>query len=127
MLEPLSTIFVPLFFVLTGVQVDLSVLASLEAVALGGVLVVVAVVGKLLAGIGVIGPGMRRWVVAVGMIPRGEVGLIFAGIGASIHYEGRPLLGPTVFSALVMMVLVTTLITPITLARLLRRGGPSVP
>lgn len=120
MLEPLSTIFVPLFFVLTGVQVDLSVLASIDAVLLGAVLVGVAIAGKLLAGLGVIGPGVRRIVVAIGMIPRGEVGLIFAGIGAGVRYEGKPLLPPTVFSALVLMVLATTLVTPIALARLLR-------
>jgi Kef-type K+ transport system membrane component KefB len=98
LLHPLSAVFVPLFFVL----------------------VVVAVVGKLVAGLGVRGTGIRRLVVAIGMVPRGEVGLIFAGIGASLRVDGQPLLPGEVFSALVIMVVVTTLITPIALARVLR-------
>jgi Kef-type K+ transport system membrane component KefB len=123
LLEPLSTIFVPLYFVLTGVQVDLAVLASPQALALGGALIAVAVIGKLAAGFGVLGRGTRRIVVAIGMVPRGEVGLIFAGIGAATILDGRPLLPPPVFSAVVIMVLVTTLVTPIGLARALRLTG----
>jgi Kef-type K+ transport system membrane component KefB len=120
LLEPLGTIFVPLFFVLTGVQVDLEVLASPQALALGGALIAVAVIGKLVAGFGVLGRGTRRIVVAIGMVPRGEVGLIFAGMGATTILDGKPLLPPPVFSAVVIMVVVTTLMTPIGLARALR-------
>jgi Kef-type K+ transport system membrane component KefB len=47
------------------------------------------------------------------MIPRGEVGLIFAGIGASLRLEGAPILSENVYSAIVVMVVVTTLVTPI--------------
>jgi Kef-type K+ transport system membrane component KefB len=127
LLHPLSAVFVPLFFVLVGIQVDLSLLASGPALLLGGALVVVAVVGKLVAGLGVVGTGIRRLVVAVGMVPRGEVGLIFAGLGASLRVDGQPLLPGEVFSALVIMVVVTTLITPMALARLLRTAPASRP
>jgi Kef-type K+ transport system membrane component KefB len=127
LLEPLSTIFVPLFFVMVGLQVDLAVLASPQALLLGGALVVVAVIGKLAAGLGVLGSGTRRIVVAIGMVPRGEVGLIFAGMGSTAVLEGKALLPPPVFSALVIMVLVTTLMTPIGLARVLRRTGKDAP
>jgi len=71
----------------------------------------------------VLGRGTRRIVVAIGMVPRGEVGLIFAGMGAATIVDGRPLLPPPVFSAVVIMVLVTTLVTPIGLARALRLTG----
>jgi hypothetical protein len=47
------------------------------------------------------------------MVPRGEVGLIFAGIGTALVLDGRPLLSQTAFSALVLMIVVTTLLTPI--------------
>lgn len=57
------------------------------------------------------GVGSNR--LAIGMIPRGEVGLIFAGIGSSLIVDGQPLLTQSLFSAIVEMVLVTTLVTPV--------------
>jgi Kef-type K+ transport system membrane component KefB len=112
LLEPLGQLFVPLFFVLMGIQVHLLSLAEPATLALGGVLLVCAVVGKLATALGVLDRGVNRWAVAIGMVPRGEVGLIFAGIGAALIVEGQPLLSQGVYSALVLMVLVTTLLTP---------------
>jgi Kef-type K+ transport system membrane component KefB len=112
LLHPLNDLFVPLFFVLMGLQVDLAALANRDALFLGGMLVIAAVLGKLACGAGVVGRGVDRLAVAIGMIPRGEVGLIFAGIGAGLTLNGRPLVDHTLFSALVLMVLVTTLVTP---------------
>lgn len=63
--------------------------------------------------VGVVGRGINRLAVGIGMIPRGEVGLIFAGIGASLVIKGQPILSQNIYSAIVMMVLITTLITPI--------------
>jgi Kef-type K+ transport system membrane component KefB len=122
----LSSIFVPLFFVLMGIQVDLASLADASALGLGGILIVAAVLGKLACALGA-GRGTNRIAVAVGMVPRGEVGLIFAGIGASLTLHGAPLISPSAYSALVVMVLVTTLLTPVGLRWALRkkvRRGP---
>ena len=58
------------------------------------------------------GRGIRRLPVAIGMIPRGEVGLIFAGIGTRVILEGQPVLTENVYSGVVVMVVVTTLIAP---------------
>jgi Kef-type K+ transport system membrane component KefB len=113
LLTPLSDLFVPLFFVLMGLQVDLVSLADPSALGLGALLIVGAIAGKLICGFGVVGRGLNRLAVGIGMIPRGEVGLIFAGIGASLAIEGQPLLEQNVYSAIVMMVLITTLITPV--------------
>ena len=113
LLTPLSDLFVPLFFVLMGLQVDLVSLADPSALGLGALLIVGAIAGKLICGFGVIGRGVNRLAVGIGMIPRGEVGLIFAGIGASLAIAGQPLLAQNVYSAIVMMVLITTLITPV--------------
>ena len=55
---------------------------------------------------------MDRLAIGVGMIPRGEVGLIFAGLGSTLVLHGQPILSPTTFAALVLMVLLTTCITP---------------
>lgn len=112
LLHPLGHIFVPLFFVLMGLQVDLSALASPSALLMGGLLVVAAIVGKLACAFGVVGRGIDRVAVAIGMIPRGEVGLIFAGIGTTLTLDGQPLLSETLLSAIVVMVVVTTLVTP---------------
>ena len=56
--------------------------------------------------------GVDRLAIGVGMIPRGEVGLIFAGLGSRLMLQGHPLLSSTTFSALVLMIVLTTFITP---------------
>jgi Na+:H+ antiporter len=113
LLHPLSSLFVPLFFVLMGIQVDLRSLASPVVLSFGVVLILCALAGKLVCALGVLGRGTNRLAVAIGMIPRGEVGLIFAGIGTRLSFEGQPLLSQSLFSAVVLMVLLTTLITPV--------------
>jgi Kef-type K+ transport system membrane component KefB len=121
LLHPLASLFVPLFFVLMGLQVQLGSLASPTVFGFGGLLIVCALVGKLACALGVLGHGINRLAVAIGMIPRGEVGLIFAGIGTRLTLEGQPLLSPSLFSAVVLMVLVTTLAAPIGLRWVLKR------
>jgi len=120
LLVPLSELLVPLFFVLMGLQVDLSTLVEPSALALGITLIVSAIVGKLVCGLGVVGPGIRRLAVGIGMIPRGEVGLIFAGIGARVMLEGEPILNENVYSSVVLMALITTIITPVGLRRVFK-------
>jgi Kef-type K+ transport system membrane component KefB len=121
LLTPLSDVFVPLFFVLMGLQVDLVSLLEPSALALGALLILGAVIGKLVCGLGVVGHGINRLAVGLGMIPRGEVGLIFAGIGARVFIEGQPILTQNVYSAVVMMVVITTLLTPLGLRWVFRK------
>ena len=71
LMHPLSALFVPLFFVLMGIQVDVRSLASPEIMALGAVLVVCALAGKLACALGVLGGGVNRLAVGIGMVPRG--------------------------------------------------------
>lgn len=113
LLRPLSSLFVPLFFVVMGIQVHLGSLADPSALGLSFLLVACAIAGKLACGLGVVQPNVSRLVVGVAMIPRGEVGLIFAGIGASLTLHGQPILAQSAFSAIVVMVVITTLVTPI--------------
>lgn len=112
LLGPLSELFVPLFFVLMGLQVDLRSFLDLGVAGLAAALIACAVAGKLACAAGVVARGVDRLAVAIGMVPRGEVGLIFAGIGAGLSVGGEPLLSQGLFSALVLVVLVTTLLTP---------------
>jgi Kef-type K+ transport system membrane component KefB len=115
LIEPLAFFVVPIFFVLTGMNVNLDTFfnPSLLLVALG--ITAVAFVGKIVAGI--VAGKVRRSVVGWGMVPRGEVGLIFASIGL-----GLGVVSEEMYSVIVIMVILTTLITPVVLTTLLRRS-----
>ena len=111
----------PVFFVLMGLKVDLRSFARPEVLGLAALLIVAAIVGKQACALGAVGGGLDRLSIGIGMIPRGEVGLIFASIGATLTVGGQPVVGPAVFSAVVIMVVVTTLVTPPALAWSLSR------
>lgn len=119
LLAPLSAILVPVFFVLMGLKVDLRAFGRVEVLGFAAALTAAAVVGKQACSLGVLGRGVNRLAVGLGMIPRGEVGLIFAGIGATLTLPavaaggaGLPVVGAETFGAVVIMVVVTTLVTP---------------
>jgi Kef-type K+ transport system membrane component KefB len=122
LLHPLSTVFGPLFFVLMGARIDLGQALSVTVLGLAALLTAGALLGKLACALGVLERGVNRWAVGIGMVPRGEVGLIFASIGAGIVVGGRPLLDTGIFPAVVLMVLVTTVVTPVGLRWMLGRG-----
>lgn len=103
----------PLFFVLMRIQVNLGSLASSTILFLGAILILCGLAGKLGCALGVMEGEVNKLAVAIGMITWGEVGLIFAGIAASLTMQGQPMLSEGMFSAIVLMVLVTTLIGPI--------------
>jgi Kef-type K+ transport system membrane component KefB len=124
LMHPLGMFFVPLFFVMMGLQVDLGNLTNLASLVLGAGLVGSALIGKLLAPLGVVGGGVNRLAIGMGMVPRGEVGLIFAGVGSSLMLDGAPIISPGVFSAIVVMVLTTTLLAPVGLRWAFRRANP---
>jgi Kef-type K+ transport system membrane component KefB len=117
--------FIPIFFVVVGAAVDLRSISpfnpdSRQFLLIGLGLTLIGILGKVGAGFAARGRGLRRMVIGVGMIPRGEVGLIFAQIGLS-----RKLISGGTFSAVAMMVMLTTLITPILLRRLLVQRDPA--
>lgn len=117
LLTPLTTILVPIFFVLMGLKVDLRAFGRLDILGFAAALTVVAIIGKQVCALAVIDRGINRLAVGLGMIPRGEVGLIFAGIGATLMLPNaagvnEPVIGSATFAAIVIMVIVTTLVTP---------------
>ncbi|MCH7664794.1 MAG: cation:proton antiporter [Acidobacteria bacterium] len=122
LLRPINTFLVPVFFVLMGIKVDLSTFGQVEVLGFAALLSLAAIAGKMICALGVVEKGLDRLSVAVGMVPRGEVGLIFAGIGAALILHGEPVISGTIFSAVVIMVIVTTLITPPLLKITLARG-----
>jgi Kef-type K+ transport system membrane component KefB len=114
--------FVPIFFASVGAAVSLDALATPRALAVGGVLVVVGIIGKVAAGFVPYWFRGRRLLVGVAMVPRGEVGLIFAQMGLASGGIDNEL-----FGAVMLMVLVTTLVTPPLLAKVVRRARPTSP
>ncbi|MGB8508458.1 MAG: cation:proton antiporter [Pyrinomonadaceae bacterium] len=128
LLAPVSALLVPVFFVLMGLKVDLRVFARLNVLGFALALTAAAIVGKQVCSLGVMGRGTNRLAVGIGMIPRGEVGLIFAGIGATLLLPNagggtEPVIGAETFGAVVIMVIVTTLVTPPVLKWALQRGA----
>ena len=112
----------PVFFFVTGAKVDLRVFGDPAVLGLAGALTAAAVVGKQVCGLAVLEKGLDRLSIGVGMIPRGEVGLIFAAVGARLVLPGGvPAVDARTYGAAVVMVLVTTLVTPPVLAWSLRR------
>jgi Kef-type K+ transport system membrane component KefB len=112
LVRPISSFLVPIFFVVMGARTSLASLASGRVIALAAALTLAAIVGKQVCSAGVLGKGTDRLTVGLGMVPRGEVGLIFANIGVELKLGGRPLLDQRTYSAVVMVVVVTTLVTP---------------
>jgi len=121
LVAPLETIFAPVFFVLMGMQVNLASFTEPSTLFMAGAFTTAAIVGKLAAGVPA-GRGVDRLSVGVGMVPRGEVGLIFASIGKEMGA-----VSDAVFSAIVIMVIVTTFVTPIALRWTMGRAGVASP
>lgn len=117
---PVVAVVAPIFFVRTGMMVKLSGIGT-EPLLLAFALTAVGIIGKLVTGLGVRGKTADRLAVGIGMVPRGEVGLIFANVGAGIRYEGKPLIAAGVYAAIVLMVMATTVVTPPWLAQRLRK------
>ena len=115
--------FVPIFFAAVGAAVDVRALAQGQSLAIGAALIVCGVVGKLVAGFAPWWFAGNKLLIGVAMIPRGEVGLIFAqmGLAAGAISAGE-------YGALMLMVLATTFVTPPLLARISGRAqGPRRP
>jgi Na+:H+ antiporter len=112
LIHPISSFLVPVFFVLMGMRTDLRSFTEPGVAGLAIGLTVVAIIGKQFAGLGVVTRGVDRITVGLGMIPRGEVGLIFANIGLTLAVAGERIITDATFSAVVVMVVATTLVTP---------------
>jgi Kef-type K+ transport system membrane component KefB len=113
LIKPIADVTVPIFFVTVGAKTNLAVLnpfveANREGLVIAIFLITVAILGKVATGLAVFGKEkMNRLAIGVGMIPRGEVGLVFAGVGAA-----SGILSDALNAAIVMMVIITTFIAP---------------
>ncbi len=126
LIHPITSFLVPVFFVLVGMGVDLAAFSNREVLVLAGLLTVAAIIGKQLCALGGLGTRLDSISIGIGMIPRGEVGLIFANIGLGLALDGEPVIDRGTYSAVVIMVMVTTLVTPPLLQWSLARGAVRV-
>lgn len=110
-IKPLSDVFVPFFFVNAGIMMDLKTLSNTTVLVPIIILLFIAVLGKVLAGSAAIKAKANKLVVGIGMIPRGEVGLIFATFGVTNNIVGQEM-----YAILVTVIMLTTLIAPPLLA-----------
>jgi Kef-type K+ transport system membrane component KefB len=118
-IKPVADLLVPVFFVTVGMKVQPALLNPFAENAQFGIamlLTAVAIASKLVAGLAVYQRGVRRWPVGVGMVPRGEVGLIFAGAGLAAGVIAEDL-----YAALVVVVMLTTFAAPPWLKALYRK------
>ncbi|MEI6512865.1 MAG: cation:proton antiporter [bacterium] len=121
-IRPVADIFVPVFFVIVGLQVDLRGLFNSNSpliitIILSLSLIILAIITKLAAGLGAPWRGINRLAIGIGMVPRGEVGLIFASIG---QREG--IIAADLYGQLILVVFVTTLITPLLLKSVMKHS-----
>ncbi len=114
----LGHFFVPIFFASVGASVDVAAMMQPAALQLGGLLLLIGVVGKFVAGYAPFWLPVRHALIGAAMVPRGEVGLIFAQMGLATGA-----LTSEHFGAVMLMVIGTTIVTPPWLAALSRRGG----
>jgi Kef-type K+ transport system membrane component KefB len=112
LLHPVSAFLVPLFFAHTGLQMNVAWLGRPDVLALALALTAAAIVGKQACCLAVVERGLNRVAIGIGMIPRGEVGLIFAGIGLTLAIGGERIVDDATFAAIVVMVMLTTLVSP---------------
>jgi Kef-type K+ transport system membrane component KefB len=112
LLQPIASFLVPVFFVVMGVRTELRVFGDPSVLVLAASLSLVAIASKQAGALGVRERGVDRLLVGIGMVPRGEVGLIFANVGLGLSIGGRPLIDASLFAAVVVVVIVTTLVTP---------------
>jgi len=112
LVSPLIHFLVPIFFVIMGTRVNITDFLQTELLGFAACLTIAAILGKQVCSFGVLQRGVDRFAVGLGMIPRGEVGLIFASIGASLLLHGRPVVDSSTYGVVVIMVILTTLVTP---------------
>lgn len=105
-ISPLESILAPLFFILIGIQVKLESFFDWQVLLISLGLIVAAVIGKLVSGLGANAKD-DRWLIGIGMLPRGEVGLVFAAVGRTLG-----IMSDQLFSAIILMIIVTTLAAP---------------
>ncbi|MFM7543619.1 MAG: cation:proton antiporter [Ignavibacteria bacterium] len=118
-IEPIGHFLSPIFFVMTGLAVDVSVFMNGQTLVTALVLTGIAIIGKLASGF-FAGKGVNHWLIGWGMVPRGEVGLIFASVGRALG-----VVDITEYTVIVVVIMLTTFVTPPILGSLVKNNQTS--
>jgi Kef-type K+ transport system membrane component KefB len=116
LVDTLGYVLVPVFFVFTGLQIDFSTLLNPALYLYALILGTAAILSKLIAGFVVKGTWNEKFLIGTSMVPRGEVGLIFASIGKALG-----VLRPELFSVIVLVIIFTTFVAPPCIAYFAKR------
>lgn len=108
-ISPIGKILIPIFFIFAGLQVDIIAALNWQTIKLTIIITVFAVIGKSVCGM-FLPKNINKWIVGFGMVPRGEIGIIFALSGLELK-----VIDHTMFAAILLMVIITSIITPIAL------------
>ncbi len=119
LIQPLGYFLVPIFFVLTGMEVRIETLFNVRILILALAVSVAAFGGKIISGFAA--GGVRKWIIGWGMVPRCEVGLIFAAMGKALG-----VFPDDIFSMMVIVIMFTTILPPLILNALLKRQDPAL-
>jgi len=125
MLHPLVMTFAPFFFVLTGARIEIRALMQPSTLILIIVLTIAGIVGKYLCSY-VVGRGLNSPIIGWGMVPRGEVGLIFVAVGRDIKINGVSFLSPEIQAGVLGAILLATIVGPIGLGRAMDKANGQV-
>ena len=115
LIAPYGKIFTPIFFIYAGMQVDIFNTFNYTTVKIALLISIIAIIGKVMAGVFLPKP-INKWMVGFGMVPRGEIGLIFAITGLQLK-----IIDHSLFASLILMIIITSIITPIVLTALAKR------
>lgn len=107
LVEPIGKILTPIFFIFAGLQVDIIASLNYETIKLTLIITVFAILGKALSGV-FLPKNINKWLIGFGMVPRGEIGIIFAITGLELN-----LINKNMFAAILLMIIITSIITPI--------------
>jgi len=122
LIAPIAVFLVPVFFVRMGMMVDLRAFGQVEILGFAAALTIMAILGKQACSLAIFDKTTNRMAIGLGMIPRGEVGLIFAGIGLTLQLNGHAIVSSDTYAAVVIMVIITTMVTPPALIASLKRS-----
>ncbi|MBY0379574.1 MAG: cation:proton antiporter [Burkholderiales bacterium] len=109
LIAPYGKIFTPLFFIYAGMQVDIISVFEFKTVVIAILISIVAIAGKMFVGV-FLPKHINKWIVGIGMVPRGEIGLIFAITG--LHLK---VIDTNIFAEILLMIIITSIVTPITI------------
>ena len=128
--ETITSVFISFFFIHVGMQVDLGDLGSTAVIISAVAVIVLAVLGKYIGcalGAKIGDKSISKDscnIIGIGMVPKGEVGIIVASIGLNTIVEGAPALSSSLYAIIVVMAVATTIIAPPILSKLYRKKYP---